>query len=55
MIINWPEKIKRSRDFQGIIDFTDILPTLADAAGIDPSSYYIDGKSFINVLNGDNS
>jgi arylsulfatase A len=55
MIINWPEKIKRSRDFHGMIDFADILPTLADAAGIDPSSYYSDGKSLINVLKGDNS
>ena len=55
MIINWPEKIKSSRDFHGIIDFTDILPTLADVAGINPSSYYTDGKSFINVLNGDES
>ena len=55
MIINWPEIIKSSRDFHGIIDFTDILPTLADVAGINPSSYYTDGKSFINVLNGDES
>ena len=55
MIINWPEIIKSSRDFHGIIDFTDILPTLADIAGINPSSYYTDGKSFINVLNGDES
>ncbi|MDP2160790.1 MAG: sulfatase-like hydrolase/transferase, partial [Flavobacterium sp.] len=55
MIINWPEKIKRSRVFHGIIDFADVLPTLADVAGINPSAYYTDGKSFINVLNGENS
>jgi arylsulfatase A len=54
MIVSWPEKIKRNKVFHGVIDFTDILPTIADAAGIDPASYFTDGKSFINVLEGDN-
>jgi len=53
MIISWPEVIKCGRVFHGIVDFTDILPTLADVAGIDPSSYFSDGISFLNVLKGD--
>ncbi len=52
LIISWPERIKEARIFSGMIDFSDILPTLADAAGIEPSSYFSDGKSFMNVLNG---
>jgi len=54
MVISWPQKIKRGKVFHGIIDFADILPTLADVAEIDPSSYYTDGKSFLNVLKGEN-
>lgn len=53
MIISWPQKIKNPRVFQGMVDFADILPTLADVAGIDPSAYSVDGKSFMNVLLGD--
>lgn len=51
MIITWPEKIKKGKVSQSIIDFADILPTLADAAGIKPSSYSTDGKSFLSILN----
>jgi arylsulfatase A len=50
MIVTWPEKIKGYKVFHGIIDFTDILPTLADVAGINPSSYDTDGMSLLNVL-----
>jgi len=52
-IVTWPDKIKMNKVFHGVVDFTDILPTIADAAGINPSSYFTDGKSFINVLEGD--
>ncbi|MEE4286368.1 MAG: sulfatase-like hydrolase/transferase [Mariniphaga sp.] len=54
LIISWPENIKKGNIFKGIIDFADFLPTLTDVAGIEPSSYYTDGKSFMNILNGDN-
>ncbi len=54
LIISWPKKIEKGRVFHGMIDFTDFLPTLADAAGIDPTAYFTDGKSFFNVLTGDN-
>jgi len=52
MIITWPEKIKKGKVSHNIIDFADILPTLADAAGIKPSSYSTDGKSFLSIING---
>jgi len=52
MVITWPKMIKNSRIFNGIIDFADILPTFADVAGISPIPYYTDGKSFFNVLSG---
>ncbi len=55
MIVSWPDKIKEGRVFNGMVDFADILPTLADVAGIEPSSYFTDGKSFMNVLTGENS
>ena len=50
MIISWPKKIKKARICTNIVDFSDILPTLADAAGIDPLSYETDGESFINLF-----
>ncbi|MFW6290106.1 MAG: hypothetical protein ACOC0R_03975, partial [Mariniphaga sp.] len=36
-------------------DFADVLPTLADAAGVSPSDYYTDGKSFYEILTGEES
>lgn len=54
MIISWPKKIEQGRIFNGLVDFADVLPTLADVAGIEPSLYVADGKSFFNVLNGAN-
>jgi arylsulfatase A len=55
MIVSWPEKIKEGRVFQGMVDFADFLPTLAGVAGIEPDSYFTDGVSFLNVLNGENA
>jgi len=50
LIISWPDKIRKPMVFHGIVDFADFLPTLADVAGIKPSEYSTDGKSFFNVL-----
>jgi arylsulfatase A len=55
MIVSWPGKIKEGRVFQGMVDFADFLPTLAGVAGIEPASYFTDGVSFLNVLNGENA
>jgi len=55
MIASWPSIIKKRSDFNGIIDFNDFYPTLADITGIDISAEQIDGKSFFSVLKGDKS
>jgi len=52
MVINWPAKMKKEKVSSELIDFADILPTLADFAGIDPTSFSTDGRSFIDILKG---
>jgi len=54
MIATWPNKITAPQVNRNLIDFTDFLPTLADAAGIAiPSNYgTIDGHSFYGQLAG---
>lgn len=55
LIVSWPQKISESRVFSGLIDFSDFLPTLADAAGISPEKYVTGGKSFYPVIAGSQS
>ncbi len=55
MIISWPRVIREHFVFSGMVDFTDILPTLAEVAGVDPAEYTTDGMSFLPVLHGDKS
>ncbi|QEC69859.1 sulfatase-like hydrolase/transferase [Panacibacter ginsenosidivorans] len=54
LIVAWPGKIAPRQVNPNLVDFTDFLPTLADAAGITiPSTYgTIDGHSFYNQLVG---
>ena len=52
MVISWPENIKGKRVIESVISFADVLPTLCDAAGIQPLNYKTDGKSFINLISG---
>lgn len=54
LIVSWPKSRTKGKSFHGIVDFADFLPTLADAAGINPSDYNADGKSFYPVLKGEN-
>lgn len=57
-IVSWPGHIKSNQESDALIDFTDILPTFLDIAGVAEKSewttanadHYIDGKSFKNVL-----
>jgi arylsulfatase A len=55
MIASWPGMVNSPGDFNGIIDFNDFYPTLAEIAGIDISNEKIDGMSFYNVLLGEKS
>lgn len=51
LLIHWPEKIKKSRRFEGLIEFSDFFATLADLTGRDVKS---DGHSFLPLLTGKN-
>ena len=52
-IANWPGTIKSGQVRQEIIDFSDILPTLCDAAGYEiPPNLKIDGRSIYPLLTG---
>jgi arylsulfatase A-like enzyme len=51
LIVSWPGVIKPSSRTSAMVQWTDILPTLIDAAkGETPSN--IDGRSFLSVLQG---
>jgi arylsulfatase A len=54
LIANWPGTVKPKQVTDALVDFTDLLPTLTDAASVDvPDSLGIDGKSFLPLLKGD--
>lgn len=55
LIASWPGKIISSTVSDDVIDFTDFLPTLADAAEIPKPDDYgvLDGRSFLPALTGD--
>jgi arylsulfatase A len=51
MIANWPGTIKEGQVVEGLVDFTDFLPTFLDLAGASESiNKDIDGLSFSDVL-----
>ncbi len=52
MIISWPHKMEGKRVSESLISFADVLPTLCEAAGIAPSEYVTDGKSFLTAITG---
>lgn len=53
-IANWPGTIKPNQVTQDLVDFSDILPTVVEAAGASiPIDHKIDGKSFYKVLTGE--
>jgi len=57
-IVSWPGHIESNIESNALIDFTDILPTFLDIAGVgskvkwspENATHEIDGKSFKNVL-----
>lgn len=53
-IVSWPAVIRTGRVCSDLIDSTDILPTLCEAAGIEiPPQLVIDGRSFVPQLRGE--
>jgi N-sulfoglucosamine sulfohydrolase len=55
LIARWPGKITPGQRTNALIQYTDVLPTLLDAAGGDVSGHAYDGKSFLPVLLGKKS
>ena len=54
LIANWPGTLSEGRVLDDLIDFSDFLPTLCDAAGVAvPSELNIDGISFLPQLKGE--
>ena len=54
LIANWPGTIPASQISSDLVDTTDFLPTIADAAGIQlPDDFHADGRSFMPQLRGE--
>jgi arylsulfatase A len=53
MIVRWPGRIATSSASKELVDFTDVMPTLAELAGAKlPPDYFLDGRSFVPTLLG---
>jgi arylsulfatase A-like enzyme len=54
LVASWPGTIKQGQVLQDLVDFSDMLPTLCDAAGIPlPPQPGTDGRSFLPQLKGE--
>lgn len=54
LIISWPAAITTGRVLQDLVDFSDFLPTLCEAAGAGiPETLSLDGRSFLPRLRGE--
>lgn len=54
LIASWPQKMEKGRVYDPLIEFSDFLPTLIEAAGISKPENGIDGISFLPVLKSEN-
>jgi len=52
MVAHWPARFSKGINKTQLVDFTDILPTLCDLAGISLQSVETDGYSLLPVFNG---
>jgi arylsulfatase A len=53
LIVKWPGYMKKGSVFEPLIEFSDFLPTMLEAAGIQYNPSDFDGKSFFSVIRGD--
>ncbi|MBI1374738.1 MAG: sulfatase-like hydrolase/transferase [Phycisphaera sp.] len=54
MIANWPGSIPRERVITDLVDFSDVLPTLADTAGVKvPEHLGVTGRSYLPQMRGE--
>lgn len=54
LLVKWPREIPRGQLNAELVDFTDMLPTICEAADIAvPSDLDLDGQSFLRLLKGE--
>ena len=54
LIVNWPGKVQRDKVCADLIDSTDFLPTICQAAGVKiPEEHTVDGRTFWPQLRGE--
>ena len=53
LIVQWPDVVKPLSINKDLIDFSDFLPTISEAANIDVESLDLDGHSFLPQLHGE--
>jgi len=51
LVVNWPGRVPAGQVVDGLVDTTDFLPTLLDAAGV-PTTLPCDGHSFLPQAEG---
>jgi arylsulfatase A len=53
LLVDWPARVRRGSVCEDLVDTTDILPTILEAAGIaPPTGLVLDGRSFLPQLEG---
>jgi len=52
LVARWLGRIDAARRTDALVQYADVLPTLVEAAGGDPSAHDYDGTSFLDVLTG---
>ncbi|GAA3634771.1 arylsulfatase [Microbacterium awajiense] len=53
LIVRWPAGLGAGEQTNALVHFTDLLPTILDAAGARPSAPVLDGASALDVLRGE--
>ena len=53
MIVRWPGVIPAGCTSDALAEYVDMVPTMIDIAGGDPSGKDLDGRSFLKVLKGE--
>lgn len=53
LVARWPSVVESDVRSDAIVHYADVLPTLLQVAGVEFKEDQFDGKSFLNVLNGE--
>jgi arylsulfatase A len=54
LIVNWPARAAAGNVYRDLVDTTDFLPTICEAAGVPvPAELQIDGRSFLPQVRGE--